>query len=296
MIIDVHRHMWAGFERYKNPSAEVANQEQSPLVNYDWQQTTREIVQEMDGAGVDISVLIVADFGDRRGSPIFTIDEENRFLAEAKKMYPDRIIAFYGIDPRRPNAVDKFEKAIKEWDISGLKLHPTVGYFPHDKVCYPFYELCTAYGLPVLIHSGPGFHPRLYSRFTHPFEFDEVATDFPRLGIIMGHASNEWWEDCVTIASSHPNMVVDISEWQTRLRDNPEETVPAIDRMRKVLGIDRIFWGTDFPHMRRFTSLKESVEIFRSLPSLASRYGIKFQESEVEALLGSNAAQFLRLK
>ena len=84
----------------------------------------------------------------------------------------------------------------------------------------------------MLHHSGERFHPLLYSRFTHPLEFDQVAVDFPRLKMILGHAGGLWWEDCATIARVHENVVVDLAEWQTKLRDKPQETLAALDHMR----------------------------------------------------------------
>ncbi|MCH8088165.1 MAG: amidohydrolase [Chloroflexi bacterium] len=297
MIIDVHRHMWSVQERYPSDFADLPGQELSATPGLDWRRTTREMIDEMDGAGVDVAVLIVADFASRLGEPPFSIEEENRFIAEARDLYPERIIAFYGVDPRRPGAADGFQKAIEELKVSGLKLHPAAGYFPHDRACYPLYELCDAHDLTVLFHSGPaGFHPKLDGRFSHPLEFDQVASDFPHLGIIMGHAGGEWWEDCVTIARKHPNMFLELAEWQADLRDKPERALPAIDAMLKTLGRERVVWGSDLPGLRAVMSLREYVELFRDLPTLGKGHGLAFDDNDVDAILGGNAARILRLK
>ena len=89
--------------------------------------------------------------------------------------------------------------------------------------------------------------------------------------------------------------MVDLAEWQTRLRDNPAETLAALDHMRNFLGIERILWGTDFPHMRQQMSLEDTVEIYRRLPALAREHGYRFTDGEVEAMLGGNAARVLNL-
>ena len=101
--------------------------------------------------------------------------------------------------------------------------------------------------------------------------------------------------DCAIIARTHENVVVDLSEWQTKLRDHPRETLAALDHMRNYLGIERILWGTDFPHMRQQMSLKDTVEIYRRLPSLAQEHGYTFTDSDVDAVLGGNAARILKL-
>lgn len=290
MVIDIHRHFWRGNQRYYDAESSAEAAAPTPP---DWEETTRELVEEMDASSVDVSAMLVADYGDRLGTPHFTIDQENWILAQAQARHPERIVAFYGIDPRRPGAPEKFERAIQEWGMGGIKLHATAGYFPHDRACYPIYEICIKHDVPVLHHSGERFHPLLYSRFTHPLEFDQVAVDFPRLKMILGHAGGQWWADCATIARVHDNVVVDLSEWQTKLRDKPQQTLAALDHMRNFLGTERILWGTDFPHMRQHMSLKDTVDIYRRLPALAHEHGYRFTDGEAEAMLGGNAARVL---
>ncbi|MBI4200134.1 MAG: amidohydrolase [Chloroflexi bacterium] len=290
MIIDAHRHLWSVFQRH--PAAFGA----PPPARLDWEEAAGEMAAEMNGADVDRAVLLVADFAARLGDPPYPIQEENRLIVEAARRYPERVIPFYGIDPRRPGAADGFERAIREWGVRGIKLHPAVGFFPHHRACYPLYEICVAHDLPVLFHSGPAsFSPLLYNRFTHPLEFDQVATDFPQLTIILGHACGDWWEDGIAIARGHPRMVLELSEWQLRLKEAPEESVHALDRMRRGVGVERMMWGTDFPGVRHLMSLKECVQVFRDLPATASRFGERFTEREVAAILGGTAARLLKL-
>jgi len=296
VIIDVHRHMWSARERYREGEFANVPGRESPLpVRFNWEETTQEIVAEMDEAGVDMTVLLVADFAARRGDAPFDIHEENRFIVEARNKYPDRLVAFYGIDPRRRGAVDSFERAIKEWRVQGLKIHTSVGFFPHDRVCYPFYELCVLHDLPVLFHVAPNFNPRLYSRYCHPLEFDEVGTDFPNVRMIMGHAGGDWWADCIIVARGHPNMMLDLSGWPIKLRDTPAETLYVLNRMRDGVGIERILWANDFPGPREQISLKGCKEVIQRLPSLGAEHGYSFSEADVQAILGTNAQSLLKL-
>lgn len=296
LIIDVHRHMWSARERYREGEfATIPGRESPPPTSLDWEQTTQEIVAEMDVGGVDMTVLLVADFAARRGDTHFDIYEENRFIVEARKKYPNRLISFYGIDPRRRGAVDSFERAIKESEVQGLKIHTSVGFFPHDRVCYPFYELCVLHNLPVLFHVAPNFNPRLYSRHCHPLEFDQVGTDFPNLLMIMGHAGGDWWADCIIVARGHPNMMLDLSGWPIKLRDAPAETLHILNRMRDGVGIERILWANDFPGPRGQISLKECKEVIQRLPSLGAKHGYSFSDADAEAILGTNAQSFLKL-
>ncbi len=297
MIVDVHRHMWSVLERHYDTFSgmDIPGRVKAERPDFDWEQTTREIVEEMDEAGVDKTVMFVADFAARLGDPPFPINQENRLIVNAHELFPDRIVPFYGIDPRRPGAADLFEKAIKEWNVRGIKLHPSVGYLPHERTCYAIYELCTAFDVPVIFHAGPCSYPHLYSRYTRPIDFDEVATDFPNMGMIIAHAAGDWWQEALTVFYGRPNVVMDLSAWQLRIRDNPEVSLRALGKMRDTVGIQRLLFGTDFPVFRPMLSLKETVGMFRDLPALGAEYGVDFDEAEVDGLLGSNAERFLRL-
>ncbi len=80
---------------------------------------------------------------------------------------------------------------------------------------------------------------------------------------------------------------------RVKLRDKPRETLAALDHLRDFIGIERILWGTDFPHMRQHMSLKDTVDIYRRLPALAHEHGYRFTDGEAEAVLGGNAARVL---
>ena len=293
MIIDVHRHMWSADQRHPKLFAGDPRWEGSEASDFDWRRAAGEIVSEMDGASVDVSVIIVADFGLRFGEPEVGIEEENEMLVSAQGLYPDRLIAFYGIDPRRPGSAEKFDAAAKGGKVSGIKLHPTTGYYPGDKSCYDLYEICAANGLPVLFHSGPGFHPLLYGKSAHPLEFDRVAADFPKVDMILGHAGGDWWQDCITVAKAHPNLYLEISEWQAKFKSHEEETVRAVDQMMQSVGAGRVMWASDFPGIRREMSLKAFVDLCRDLPSLGKKYGCEISEEAVELMMGKNAGRVL---
>jgi len=299
MIIDIHRHLWSLFERFPRV-AEIAARAGNPMVKSerlplvpDWQETGENLIAEMDDAGVDISVIFMADYALRLGEGIFSVEGENRIHVELMRRYPDRVIAYFGIDPRRPGAADSLQRAVDEGGVRGLKMHPTVGYFPHDRVAYPLYEICQARGLPVTFHSGPMPSP-LYSRFTEPFQFDDVAADFPDMNIVLAHSGQDQWPAALSVARTKPNVYLELSMWQPKWK-YPDEFLFAINRMRDTIGIERILWGSDFPALRSYMSLKEWADLFKRLPSLGEEHGYRFDDKDVGALLGGNSARLLKL-
>ena len=304
MIIDLHRHTWSFYQRYpqaseiasKNPGKLDPVHAQSdplPLVP-DWKEAALDHINELDESGVDATVIFVADYGLRLGEPTFTIEGENRLSAEMGRAYPNRLIPFFGIDPRRDNAVDAFERAVTDWNMKGLKIHTTVGFFPHDRVVYPFYEICVARNLPVTFHSGPMPSP-LVSRYAQPLHFDEVAADFPELTIIMGHAGRAAWPEALNIAQMKPNIYLELSTWQAHF-DYPEDAIKAIYRMCQTIGVERVLWGSDNPGWRHAMPLKKWVSTIQDLPVTGKKFGCDFTTSDTEAILGKNAARILGIK
>ena len=307
MIIDIHRHMWSSAQRHplvreiahSAPNIRYHQPEEIPLVP-DVDATADAIVAEMDGAGVDVSALLMAYYHMRLGDAIFSPEGENRVQVYMAERHPGRLIPFFGIDPRRPDAATMFDKALKEWGVRGLKLHPTVGFFPHDRVCYPLYDKCVEHGVPVILHTGPMQSP-LYGRYARPTEFDDVAADFPELTLIMAHsgqghiAVSHLWIEALAVAREKPNVVLELSLWQIIYRDDPGAFVRALDTMRREIGIERIVFGSDFPGPREVLPLKEWVCAIKQLPSLGEQQEVPFDDRDVDAILGDNSARILRL-
>jgi predicted TIM-barrel fold metal-dependent hydrolase len=147
-----------------------------------------KLVEWMDEAGIDKTLLLPMDFwywyestGQKAG---IEIEEKNRIYHQAVQNHEDRLGSLFGIDPRRKNAEELFEKGITEWAMLGLKLHPATRFYPDDQVCYPLYEKAVELKVPVVVHSGsiPAPMPAKYSQ---PKYLDAVAADFPDLKRIL---------------------------------------------------------------------------------------------------------------
>jgi predicted TIM-barrel fold metal-dependent hydrolase len=259
-----------------------------------WDATGEKLIGDMDAAGVDKSCFFAVDYGLATGEPEVSIEAQNRMVAEVAKRFPDRLIPFFSIDPRRPGAAELLSRALDEWGMKGLKLHPTSGYFPFDKVCYPLYDKCVEYGVPVLIHTGAIMAP-LKSRYCLPIDVDEVAADFPELPIIMAHAAWSMWRDALQVAYFKPNIYFDFSCWQFIFNQFPEEFYSMLRRIIDVIGPWRIFFGSDGPLWNLSCPLNLWVQAIRE-PDLASCPDISFTGEEKEIILGKGLAQLLNIE
>lgn len=302
MIVDLHRHLWSVAERY--PQVRIpgavggslhSGVEGAPAAIPDLDGRGAEIVAEMDEAGVDRSVIFLGDYGLRLGEGTFTVEAENRLTADLARRSGGRLIAFLGVDPRRPGAADLFRRGLEEWGVRGMKMHPAVGFRPSDPECRPFFELAGRFGVPIACHTGPMVSP-LLSHTCQPIYLDEMAADYPETTIIVQHSGQQaWWREALNIAFWKPNVVLELSMWQWAYLQDKREFVATIARMKDTIGIERIVFASDLPGLRRAMSLRDWVAVFENLPTLAAEYGYQITDEDVQAILGGNAARILGL-
>jgi predicted TIM-barrel fold metal-dependent hydrolase len=134
-------------------------------------------------------------------------------LALLKQKFPQKLYPFFCADPRRPDLFELFRRYIEEENFTGIKLYPSLGFFPFDERLYPLYEYAQKYNLPVTTHcsaSGPVFgrnipppkeriHPKTqevmnYSskkqfgdHYTDPDNYLWLLKDFPQLKLCFAH-------------------------------------------------------------------------------------------------------------
>ena len=134
MIIDSHAHLIAegwihertllgtariisarmGKQTGDYPDVEELNSRVAPAL-YD--PTGEKLIASMDAAGVDMACVFAFDFGLLTGETEVSIEEQNHMIAEVVKRFPDRLVSFFSIDPRRPGSVDMFSRAVEDWEI-----------------------------------------------------------------------------------------------------------------------------------------------------------------------------------
>ncbi len=252
----------------------------------------------MDEAGVDKAVILPMDYYLTLGRSAATIEEINGFYAKMAAAYPDRLIAFVGVDPRRgKEALELFDRGVEKWGMRGLKVHPVVGFYMNDERAYPLYERCQKLGLPVLFHTGAARALPMCSRFGQPIYIDDLAVNFPNLNLIAAHMGGHgWWKEALMMASWRPNVYLDISAWQRELVLWPLEFYRILRLILDSTARDRVLFGSDWPILKTILSEKSWVSSLREPDEAIARAGFTFTKEEVNALLGGNAARLLGLQ
>jgi predicted TIM-barrel fold metal-dependent hydrolase len=244
----------------------------------------KELVREMDAAGIDKAIVLVVDFGLAFPESSSTLDAaHDEVLAVVSAS--NRFIPFAGVDPRRGQAgVDWFERAVKR-GFAGLKLYPPCGFSPSDPQLDPYYEICAAYNLPVLTHTGPTSSV-LPFRYAHPLEVDEAACRFPKVNFILAHGAVMWEDVAARLAEHRPNVYLDLSGFQSELQDNHLDEILKSHLRRRLSG--RILFGTDWPMHRFFGGQKTWVD---ALSQVYERKAIS--RSELDRMFFGNIQRLL---
>lgn len=253
------------------------------------------LVQEMDQSGIDLTQIMPLDLGLELGEPPVSIEEKNRLIAEIVKERPHRLQSYFGIDPRRRDGVSLFEKAVREWGMRGLKLDPAAGFYPNDRLVYPFYEKASELGVPVLFHTGATIPP-FRNKFADPIYLDDVTLDFPDLTIIAAHVSFGWWQQLSFMMSRKVNLMTDISGWQPIAFRHYDLFCRYLRDMMSIGGSENFLFATDGPAFRLYNlGNKEWAEMIKKLPESAPS-GITFSPEEVENILYKNALRVMKLE
>jgi len=208
------------------------------------------------------------------------VESINNFVAFECSTHPE----FIGFGSLHPDYTDiEAETArILSLGLKGIKLHPDFQKFNiDDPSAYPIYEWAEKRNLPILIHMGDNRYD-----YSKPYRLLNILEKFPKLIVIGAHLGGyRCWEEALnctlkrvdnTVASyiGHDRLFIDTSS--SLMFISPEMAANIIHTH----GIDKVFFGTDFP---MWDHIKE-YERFNKIP---------LSTEEKEKLLYKNAVKFI---
>jgi len=244
--------------------------------------TGEKLIEAMDEAGIDKSVIFGVDWAyGVTGEPKVSNREQNKYLAEYAKEYEGRFIPLAALDPRRPDVIRQATEAIEEWGMKGFKLMPSAGFKPNDSLCFPFYEKCAEWGVPIMFHSG-GLE--FNWEYSSPNLIASAAEEFPEVKMIMAHAGLESWEQCRLACAALPNVYMDISIRQFDYQMNREKFYDWLRDMIDWTGPWKILFATDAPLPTFYLPTKDWVDAINE-----PKTDIEFTREERDIILGKAA-------
>jgi len=248
-----------------------------------------KLIETMDKAGIDKSVIFGVDWAYAvTGEPRFSNREQNRIHADMAKKWDGRFIALAAIDPRRPDVIEQATEAIEEWGMRGFKLHPSAGFYPNDPVCFPLYEKCSDWGVPIVFHSGGlEFH----WEFGQPMYIASAAERYPEVKMVMAHAGTESWQQALMAASALANVYLDISLRQWDYRVNSEKFYEWLRNLIDWAGPWKILFASDTPLPTFLVPQDEWVNAIKKPDTQ-----IPFSSEELDIIMGKAAQSVFEIE
>jgi predicted TIM-barrel fold metal-dependent hydrolase len=244
-----------------------------------------QLIQNMDSAGINKAVLLIADFGIALGEAELTLEEIYQLHIDVIGKHADRFLLFGGMDPARGKpGVDLFERYVQKGVLAGLKLYPPCGFEMDDERLYPLYEICAQYKLPVLSHTGPSLSVlRQERRF--PESIQKISADFREINFILGHGAAVDWKSNLDVVSTIDNVYFEISTFQAQTTDKQMLEQQFATIVNQVP--DKVMFGSDWPMFTFSTSLKDIVHSIESIGTLTS--------TQLDKLFSKNARYILNI-
>lgn len=280
MIVDAHVHLF--------PSEDVGRQvldgiQATSGVGYFTTGTPDQYRTDMQRCGIDYGVMLsFAPDRQIKNNNFWTVaitcPGRNRPAA-----YP-KLIPFCSVSPtmKGRSPVEELEMRLK-WGLRGVKVHPIAqGFAPDDARMRPVYQWLVDHNLPLTTHTGVNIVKDEHTGLAHPDRWLGVLAEFPRLRLTLAHMGGGFWEDTLRLCRQYPHVLLDtaISICGLRFEDGLDDA-QAVEMIRAV-GAERVMFGSDYPWID-------------PLPDIERIRGLALDQSEIDLILGGNAARELGL-
>lgn len=247
---------------YENPRHKLASAE--------------DVVASMEGAGIDRTVVM--GFPWRDGG---LCREHNDYLIESVRRFPNKLIGFACVQPLDAGDAKELVRCL-DAGLMGLgELGPDGQKFDMgDKwTLDASAQVLQHYDRPLLTHSSePLGHQYPGKGQTYPWRLLALAQNFPDLKIVLAHWGGglPFYELMPEVGEALRNVYYDTAA-STYLYN-----FDIFLSVARIVGAERILWGTDFPLLSQAKFLARVREC-------------GLTATELEAVLGGNAARLLRL-
>jgi len=245
-----------------------------------------QLIDTMNRLGISKSVLLPLDSPEASATYFTTFE-----ALEAFRKYPERLIPFCSVDPRRDNVPAQIDAFIK-MGCKGFGEHK-VGLAIDDERSKKIYRICGENNFVVLMHLDPGLNidepglPRLES----------LLKEMPQTVFIM-HGPG-WWTEISAgnlerggypkgkinpggsvdrLLQEYPNLYADLSAGSAynALTRDPDYTPGFIERTWS-----KLLFATDYLHANQELEIVEYVK------------NLGIDKSKVKAIARDNAAKLL---
>lgn len=287
-IIDAHSHLWLRQDTVvdgkpvrplPNGRADFMGEERQMLPPFliDGRNTAEVFLSNMDYAQVAAAV-VVQEFID---------GEQNSYLREVARMYPDRFFVSGMCDFRKPgflpSAIRLLDEGFKGLTIPGHRL--PMG--ENDRMWLNSPEMMALF--KEMERRGAILSVTLADGDTQVAEMKEVIQECPGLKIAIGHfgmVTTEGWMEQIRLAEAE-NVMVEAGgiTWLFNSEFYPfPSAIRAIKEAADTVGWDKLMWGSDYPRTITAITYRMSYDFVTKSAELT--------DQQKHLFLGDNAMKF----
>ena len=177
----------------------------------DWAEADRKLIEAADKLGID--QLCCSILTPRRPASADGFRECNRWVGEAMKRFPGRVLGYCYVNPGyQHEALGEIRRRVDE-GFMGVKLYNE--YRCTDPVVFPIIELAISLGVPILHHAGHSHHfvPE-QPHISDGGQLAELARRYPEAKLICAHICGGGdWEWTIKALAARANRFAR-SQWQ----------------------------------------------------------------------------------
>ncbi|HZG46934.1 MAG TPA: amidohydrolase family protein [Allosphingosinicella sp.] len=261
-----------------------------------------DLIRQMDDAGVRRGVILSVGYSysspSRQNAPgeYELVRGENDWTGGQAALFPNRLVAFCGVNPLRDYAVREVERCATTGRFKGTKLHFANSRVDlenpeHVKKVRAFFAAANRFKMPIAVHLwtlDPKYgaaHSRIFMR--------EILPAAPNIPIQIAHmagAGTYVHDDALEVFSDAVarkerltrNLYFDLTG--TIDEKTPEAKISQLVTRLRQIGVERLLFGSD---MHPNPDIKSAWAIFRGRVSLT--------DAEIRAI-ADNEAPYMRAR
>jgi predicted TIM-barrel fold metal-dependent hydrolase len=275
MIIDCHTHVFP--EEIRKSRETFFKEEGEFSLIYDQPKAkmigVEDLIEAMDESGIDRSVICGFPW---RQPDLCSL--HNRYLLEAASRHRDRLIAFVILLFSNPEWSKKeLDRAMK----SGARGVGEIAFYLEEmtsrdiRSMKPILTQMEKQRIPLLLHTNETIGHAYPGKGRTPLErFYELILSFPSLPIILGH-----WGGGLPFYELMPEVAKEMTHVYYDTAASPfiySKKIYAV--VSQIVGVDKIFFGTDFPLISAKRYFKELEECGLSKQDQEKILGLNFSK------------------
>ena len=254
MIIDFHTHVFS--PRIKQNRSKYIENDPCFALLYSKKEaklaTTDELIESMDKAGIDISVIVNTGWTTHD-----MCVETNDYILESIARYPQRLIGFCAVQPQsQESAMTEIERCAKEGARGIGEMRPDMQLFDlgDEEIMPPFVEALRKHKLILLTHaSEPVGHDYPGKGIITPDMLYPFIARHPDLTMVCAH-----WGGGLPFYALMPEVKEAMKNVFFDTAASPFLYRPQVyTQVSQLVGSDRILFGSDYPLLAQARLLQE---------------------------------------